>query len=293
MLRGSKPGERRGGRKRDTPNRRTILADRILAIGLEHPAASWRAFLLKLAKDRGLPAETRMAMAPRCFPPKRRRLARAGRSAAAGRQSSVAQEALAAAGSPVMSNGSQTRATGPAIGDWNPDALGALLGVVQDAAVDPQTRRKAALKIAEFLVPKVPKKAKTLTDEYGFRVSAKLASAYCDMQLRLRALVNEPTRIVPANAAKIKKLEARSDAIRRWLEVPCPTKYGNKEVAKDYVRLLEFSALRDEKTKLTEAQAAEEAHLQVRYDVFKAGPEFVRRCRLKTLENAEWRFRKS
>jgi hypothetical protein len=51
-------------------NQRTILRDRILAIGLDAPAASQRAFLLKLVKDRKLPAETRMAVAPQCFPPK-------------------------------------------------------------------------------------------------------------------------------------------------------------------------------------------------------------------------------
>jgi hypothetical protein len=71
MLRGSRPGERRGGRKRGTPNRRTILRDRILAIGSEHPAASQRAFLSKLVKDRKLPADIRIAVAPQCFPPKR------------------------------------------------------------------------------------------------------------------------------------------------------------------------------------------------------------------------------
>ena len=57
MLRGSKPGERRGGRKRETPNRRTILTERILAIGSDHPTASWREFLLILVKDRELPAD--------------------------------------------------------------------------------------------------------------------------------------------------------------------------------------------------------------------------------------------
>jgi len=63
MLRGSKRGERRGGRKRHTPNRRTILTDRILALGLDHPAASQRALLLMLVKDQNLPADTRMAVA--------------------------------------------------------------------------------------------------------------------------------------------------------------------------------------------------------------------------------------
>src|ERR1700733_7954057 len=71
MLRGSKPGERRGGRKRETPNRRTILAERILAIGSDHPTASRREFLLILVKDRELPADTRIAVAPKCFPAKR------------------------------------------------------------------------------------------------------------------------------------------------------------------------------------------------------------------------------
>ena len=51
----------------------TILRDRILSIGLDHPAASQRAFLLKLVKDRKLPADTRMEVAPKCFPPKRTR----------------------------------------------------------------------------------------------------------------------------------------------------------------------------------------------------------------------------
>src|ERR1700751_2067756 len=132
MLRGSRPGERRGGRKGGTPNRRTILRDRILAIGLDHPAASQRAFLLKLVKDRKLPADTRIAVAPQCFPPKRPRSVRTGRPRVlAG--STIAQEALAE-GSAAASKGSQTPAGVPAIRDWHPQALDALFGVVQDAS---------------------------------------------------------------------------------------------------------------------------------------------------------------
>ena len=151
MLRGSRPGERRGGRKRDTPNRRTILRDRILSIGLDHPAASQRAFLVKLVKDRKLPADTRMAVAPQCFPPRRTRSLRTGRPRAlGGSRTTIAQEALATEGSAVASKGSQTPAVVAAIRDWNPQALDALLGVVQDATANPKARRKAALKIAEY-----------------------------------------------------------------------------------------------------------------------------------------------
>jgi hypothetical protein len=294
MLRGSRPGERRGGRKRGTPNRRTNLRDRILSIGLDHPAASQRAFLFKLVKDRKLPAETRMAVAPNCFPPKRTRSFRTGRPRALiGSRTTIAQEALATGGSAVASKGSQTPAVVPAIRDWNPRALDALFGVVQDATANPKTRRKAALKIAEFLLPKVGKKAKVIPDEYGFSINPNLASAYRDIQLELRALVNEPTRKIPAIAEKIKKLEARSDAIRRRLQVPCPSKYGNNEAANDWVRLMEFTSLRDNETALTEAQKAEEAHLRARFDVVSASPESIARRRRKALQDAERQFKKS
>jgi hypothetical protein len=211
----------------------------------------------------------------------------------AGSPTAIAQEALATAGSAVASKGSQTPAVVSAIRDWTPQALDALFGVVQDATANPQARRKAALKIAEFLLPKAGKKAKVIPDEYGFSINPNLASAYRDIQLELRALVNEPTRKIPAIAEKIKKLEVRSDAIRRRLQVPCPTKYGNKEAANDCVRLMEFTSLRDNETALTEAQQAEEAHLRARFDVFSASPESVARRRREALQDAERQFKKS
>ena len=52
-----------------------------------------------------------------------------------------------------------------AIRHWSPQALDALFGVVQDATANPKARRKAALKIAEFLLPKDANKAKVIPDE--------------------------------------------------------------------------------------------------------------------------------
>jgi hypothetical protein len=271
MPRGSKPGEHRGGRKRNTPNRRTILVDRILAIGLEHPSLLPHGFLPKLVKDPKLPADTRMAVAPKGVPLKRTLEALTGRPGARG--------------------GSIAPAPVSVPREWTPLPLDALFGIVQDVTADAETRRKAALKIAEFLLPKVAKKAKILPDAYGFLVKPNLASAYRDAQLELRALVNEPTRNIPAIAEKIKKLESRSDAIRRRLQVPCPSKYGNKEVAKDYARLAEFTLLRDNEAVLTEMQKVEEAHRKVRFDVFAHCPERVARCRLAVLEDAERQFK--
>ncbi len=68
MPRGSKPGERRGGRQRATPNKRTVLTDRILAAASCHPTATRPELLLILAKDQALPADIRMAIVRKSFP---------------------------------------------------------------------------------------------------------------------------------------------------------------------------------------------------------------------------------
>jgi hypothetical protein len=277
MPRGSRPGERRGGRERGTPNRRTILKDRILAIVTDHPTASQRVFLRKLVTDRKLPAETRIALAPQCFPPKRTRLSRTGRP-----------RALAA--SPTL----QTPGAVPATPNWNPKALGALLGVVQDAAANPKARSKAALKIAEFLLPKVGKKPKVIADEYGFLISPKLSTAYRDIKHELWALGRPSTRNIPAIADKIKKLEAHCDAILRRLEMPCPSKskYGDKEAAKDVDRWTDISFLRGKEIALSDAQQAEEAHVMTRYALYVASAEAIARRRREALEEADRRFRR-
>src|SRR5262249_60915123 len=67
MPRGSKPGERRGGRKRATPNKRTVLIERILGTASANPAAVAHELLLNLVDDLALPAETRLAVGRELF----------------------------------------------------------------------------------------------------------------------------------------------------------------------------------------------------------------------------------
>lgn len=257
MLRGSRPGERRGGRAAGTANRRTVLADRIVAIGLDHPTASQSAFLLKLVKDCKLPPDTRIAIGPKCFPPKRRR---------------------------VSSTGAQPPTVVPQGPDWTPQALEAVFSVVQDPMADPEARRKAALKIAAFLLPKTPKKPKVRPDEYGFLISPKLASAYREIQRELWSLNKQTTRKIPSIAEAMKKLQARSDAILRRLEMPCPTTYGDREADNDITRIVELG---DNGTSLTDAEQAEQAYRWTRWAIFYARPEAVARRRREALEHAK------
>ena len=294
MLRGSRPGERRGGRKRETPNRRTVLTERILSIGSDNPTASGRSLLFKLVKDQKLPADTRMAVAPKCFPAKRTQSGRTRRPRlSAGIRSTVEQGTGAKVGSTEASKGPPTATSVPSIQDWNPQVIDALFGIVQDVAADFKARRKAALKIAEFLLPKVGKKAKVVSDECGFTVNPNLAREYRDIRRELRSLERGQSRKIPAVAQKIQKLTAHADAILRRLQVPCPSQYRVELATQDFCRLSEFTQLRENKIALTEAQDFEEAHLKARFDAFAYNPEQIARRRRKALQDAERLFIKN
>jgi hypothetical protein len=68
----------------------------------------------------------------------------------------------------------------------------------------PKCGEKRRSKSPNFCCLKPAKKAKVIPDEYGFLINPNLASAYRDIHLELRALVNGPTRKIPAIAEKIK-----------------------------------------------------------------------------------------
>ena len=68
MSRGSKPGERYSGRQRGTPNKRTVLANRILATASLYPTAARKEFFAKLMQDPELPVDLRIALVARPKP---------------------------------------------------------------------------------------------------------------------------------------------------------------------------------------------------------------------------------
>ena len=76
MPKGSKPGERRGGRQRATPNKRTVLTERILAVASANPTASCDAIVAILVKDQALAADVRVAIARKWFAGARSRSAK-------------------------------------------------------------------------------------------------------------------------------------------------------------------------------------------------------------------------
>ena len=68
MPRGSKPGERRGGRQRGTPNKKTVLRNAASDAAAADPNSSPLNFFLRLMRDPNLPADLRVDMAKSAAP---------------------------------------------------------------------------------------------------------------------------------------------------------------------------------------------------------------------------------
>ncbi len=275
MSRGSLPGERRGGRKLRTPNRRTILTDRILALATEHPDISWTGFLDVLARDKAVPADTRVEVL--------KSLSRRGKQTAASSNRGIA--------GPADRHGAKR--SGRSITKTNIYQLEGFLRVAHDDSAAPKHRRKAALAAAQLLLPMEQGKHKwgALTDKFGIAINPAIAREYRDIKLRLEALRGGQTKAAPIVRVEIRKLKTRRDAILDRVECPCPKIYGVKHHADDCSRLNLLSNKRRRGKILTSQEDAEEAHRQIRADIYDRGPEMRARRRRKQLERLahdEW-----
>src|SRR5271163_4341197 len=68
MPRGSKPGERRGGRQRGTPNKKTLLRNAAISAAAADPNLSPLDLLLGLMREPNLPLELRISVAHEALP---------------------------------------------------------------------------------------------------------------------------------------------------------------------------------------------------------------------------------
>jgi len=291
MPRGSKPGERRGGRQRATPNKRTVLTDRILVVASCNPTATRHEFLLILARDQTLPADIRIAIARKSFP--------AVTSRSLERDTNKAFASLVPEPrSTEYSTNAELDRTDKSAAPTNRDAkrmgpksfpaLELLLSIAQDTTASAAERRKAGSEVAAYFLPKYAggKKSrcrKFAPDECGFVVDPDLARELRDCKLRLASLPLAK-KITPYNVAqRARKIQARIRAIHETLQCPCPSKYGHDMIERDRIRLESFRRRRGAQEILTFDEDIEEARRMARYDSFWLGPEIAARRRLAPL----------
>jgi hypothetical protein len=218
MPRGSRPAERRGGRQRGTPNKKTLTKNAMFLAAASEPDRSPLDFILALMRDPQVPLDLRLEMAAAAAPlvharPRASRRDRphpmalrargakaairnAAESAALGGEPKSTgpgveekpplvdgekQQGLAGAGNAVT----KLPGVGPAaVGNANStplDPVDFLLGVMRDPEAAPRQRARAA-RIAARYKHKPPEAAPPLVeDEFGFKIDPVVARAIRDL----------------------------------------------------------------------------------------------------------------
>jgi len=276
MPRGSLPGERRGGRKPGTPNKKTLLKNAVFLAAAGEPNRSPLEFMLALMRDPQAPLDLRIEMAATAAPfvHARPEPARKKRPDPLDLRDWLGDTADLKFGNfeakPTANGGG---GEGGGEGGWL-SPLDFLLGVMADSTATPRQRVKAAAVAARYkhayahaLGTNAPT-VLVVEDKFGFKVDPELARAERDDSVREdRLRATSYMRKEDSVEAKVAKQELEQIGKRRSERVavvkfPAGYIYSDREA--DQARLRQFYSKRLSRKKLTPEEEAEEAHLAVR-----------------------------
>jgi hypothetical protein len=265
MPRGSRPGERRGGRKPGTPNKKTLLKDAVFLAAAADPNRSPLDFMLALMRDPQVPLEDRIGMAAAAAPFVHVRPDPVRKEAPdpldlhnqLGEPADT--ENLKFASLDAKPNGHEGGGVSP---------LDFLLSTMADPAASPRQRLRAA-KIAARYKHAYGERAEAASmvvaeDKLGFKVDPELARAERDDRLRERRLKGFTERSAEGIAAKPKLERIAKRREERVAGVKFPDGYTYLDRRRDENRLGQLYGKRLSRKRLTAEEEAEEAHLAVR-----------------------------
>jgi hypothetical protein len=300
MPSGSKPGERRGGRKRGTPNKKTLLKNGAIKAAAINPNLSPLEFLLNLMRQADLPLELRVTVAQQALPfahPKPK--AHMGVQNRNGQSRSNVNEKI---GPRVEVR--KVNADNANDADAHIMPLDFLLGVMRDPHSPAELSLRAASIAAPFVhskgepnqVNEAPGQMIVIEDPYGFDadIGDTLESIHQD-QKRLHAL--EPRIATLENGHDVEEYVAACEKVKRTtayreLEksiaekqaaLKCPPNYKELDSRQDRARLKEL-ATESKARPLTAAEELEQKHLHARLAAYSRTPESADCERLNLLK---------
>jgi hypothetical protein len=310
MPRGSRPGERRGGRKKGIPNKKTALRNAALNAAAADPNFSPLDYLLNVMGEQAFPLETRVAAAREALPYFHSKLlASTERQATPGRYGdafrgdkggSAGQRSIHVR---ILKGGSEGAANG---GDADtprdksgsnasakhrsPHAVGTArdgtltpLQFLLDVMRAPNTPAHFRLRIAAVVAPYVHFKRAAdgpprivVEDPTGFSIDPARALELRDAKDRYdvvyRTRISQPEHWNREAAG----LEARIAAIEKGLQCPCPSRYGEEQRNRDKDRLKELLRVRYSGLKLSMQEDIEEAWLTARVAAYSFEEDEIR-----------------
>ena len=276
MPRGSRPGERRGGRQRGTPNKKTQLRTAAINAAAADSNITPLGFLLGLMRDASLLIELRVDMAAAAAPHFHAKLKAPKLDPHAPKTWTLID---AIDGQPGPDSEGKIKLVAkpkPPAADGTPGLtitpLEFLLNVMRDPALPAEQRIKAARVAAPYrhtrpttAEPVIDSDTVT-TDEYGFVVEQAFARQLRDLVIKERvALYNYATGEV------IRPLRRQINELCKMLP-ECPSGYGADQAKLDANRLDEYCIERigeNVSLRLSAEQDAEEAHVVFRVMTYR------------------------
>ena len=269
MPRGSKPGERRGGRQRGTPNKTTALKNAVLCAAAAKPNASPLDFMLGLMRDPAIPTDLQLEMA---VPAARYMHAKPGAFRRGGLHPlDVRAHYGKSASITPRDMETELSAPAPAVNAKNSNLtpLNFLLNVMNDPEATPQQRIRAARVAARYRhEPAEPEVRRNLIeDTFGFKIDPAVASVVRDLSLQVRWL--SPPFAYTLSRSDAQNKASLSARVRHLTElIECPASYTVPHAKLDQARLLEFVERRRTQQPMTRDENAEEAYLTMRLEAF-------------------------
>ncbi len=286
MPRGSRPGERRGGRQRGTPNKKTLLTNAVFLAAAGEPNRSPLEFMLALMRDLQVPLDERIELAAKAAPfvharPEPIRNKRPDPLDLRDRIVDSGDLKFEKGDAEPAANGGAGQGEGaggckrgdPGGGDGEGlSPLDFLLGVMNDPTAAPEQRVKAAAVAARYKHPQAGESdvptVSVVEDKFGFKADPELARAERDDRLRqatLRATSHMRKKdSVDAKAAEQELEQIDKRHAERVALLSFPDGYTYDDRQSDENRLAQLSSKRSSRKKLTPEEDAEEAHLAVR-----------------------------
>jgi hypothetical protein len=316
---GSRPGERRGGRKKGTPNKKTAYVRAVTAAHSANPNVTPLEVMLAVMRDSYVALDMRVKLALRLLPRLHRKLG-AGESAcvasgpnlgpkrrhdpspAAEHFDEASVENRGIDGREIKYNGAasitkhslelptnasiDTR-TGVVEGGNGTGLmpLSFLLGVLHNAEAPAAMKIKVASATLPYTQPRQSKRPATPTvvaDRHGFAVDPVIARKLRNAVARLDVLKRRRKPTVKERAAA-RRLGEKIRALVAILPCPSVEEYTTKDATRDKERMLYLWRKRRSRAKLTAKEDADLAHVNARYWAYQAGPESRARERLRFL----------
>ena len=282
-MRGSRPGERRGGRQKGTPNKKTAYVRAVMAAHAAQDNVSPLDLILAVMREPHVALGQRVKMALKALPHMHAK-------AKAGQLDELSDDrAKPDNGSSSAANVNANARTATINQELMP--LDFLQSVIRDAKTPAALQIKVAQAIIPYIRPKRsvrPKRPAVVADRYGFAVDREFARKLRNKLTRISALKR---RRNPADRELIARLSVELRQMTAALQCPCPFRYSIKDAERDGRQLYRLLRKRRSRRGLNAIEDATLAHINARYMAFLSGPEMQGRARLAELKEKERKFR--